>query len=112
FPTASGLAIVTLCTGCSSLYSSEPIMNSPAGTITISGHVLQSLKLSFGLRQRFSLPTWVSMPSQRAATGAGGGGCAGGVAIATCSGGAALGGGADGVPPVNLSHHEGPVVSG
>src|SRR5215471_2782497 len=72
FPTANGLAIVTLCTGFSLLYSSEPIMNSPAGTTTISGHVSQSLKLSLGFRQRFSLPTCATTPSHHAGARPGG----------------------------------------
>jgi hypothetical protein len=66
--TANGLAIVTLCWGPSSLHrlassAGEPIMNSPAGTTTISGHSGQSLKVSFGFRQRFSLPTSAATPS-------------------------------------------------
>src|SRR5437764_142352 len=64
-PTANGLAMVTLCVGFSSLFFSDPIMKLPAGTTTISGHSGQSLKLSFGFRQRFSLPTCASTPSQR-----------------------------------------------
>jgi hypothetical protein len=39
-------------------------MNFPAGTTTISEQVGQSLKESFGLRQRRSLPTCVSTPPQ------------------------------------------------
>src|SRR5262245_40658055 len=56
--------MVTLCTGLASSDSSEPIMNSPPGTTTISGQSAQSLKLSPGLRQRFSLPTSPSTPEQ------------------------------------------------
>jgi hypothetical protein len=44
----------------------EPMMKVPAGTITISGHSAQSLNVSFGLRQRVSLPTCASTPSQPA----------------------------------------------
>src|SRR5262249_13450798 len=85
-------------------FAGEPMEKLPAGATIISGQVGQSLKLSLGLRQRFSPPTCASMPSHRVGVGPGGGGCAGGVAIATCSGGAL--GGVDGVPPVNLSHQE------
>src|SRR5262245_13946778 len=69
--TAIGLVIVTLCTGFSFEYSSEPIMNSPAGITTISGQSGQSLKLSFGFRHLRSLPTCTSTPSQRAGAGVG-----------------------------------------
>src|SRR6516225_6705168 len=90
--TASGLVIVTLCTGFSSEYSSEPIMKSPAGITTISGHSGQSLKVSFGFRQRISLLTWASVPSHGEGEGAAcegffastGAGTLGGAATATC----------------------------
>ena len=44
--------------------SFAPIVKLPAGTTTISGHSGQSLKLSPGFRQRFSLPTSASTPEQ------------------------------------------------
>jgi hypothetical protein len=57
-------------------------MNSPAGTTTISGQVSQSLKLSFGLRQRFSLPTSASIPRQGACDAGFEGGEASSIAVA------------------------------
>src|SRR5436190_22473138 len=80
-PTANH-AILTVRCGPSSLNRSaslagDPIMNSPAGTTTISGHSGQSLKVSFGFRQRISLSTWASVPSHREGER---------VAIAVCEG--------------------------
>src|SRR5262249_39568159 len=46
-PAANGSGLVTLCTGFSSLSSSEPIINSPAGTTTISGHGVTLLEAVF-----------------------------------------------------------------
>src|SRR5262249_19911082 len=69
-PTAKGLPMVTLCMGpssfsCFSSFSGDPLMKLPAGTATLPGHSGQSLKVSPGLTQRFSLPTCASTPSHR-----------------------------------------------
>jgi hypothetical protein len=65
----------------------------PTGITTISGHSGQSLKVSFGVRQRFSLPISASTPSHRvcgcAIAGIGwvkdrGAGPLGGATTATC----------------------------
>src|SRR5262249_62018253 len=56
-PTANGLASVTWCRGSSisrAFASPPPMMNEPAGTTTISGHLSHSLKTSLGLRPHSS----------------------------------------------------------
>src|SRR5262245_29301282 len=88
FPTANAFAIVTLCTG---LLISDPIMTSPAGTTTISGHSGQSLNVSFGFRHRRSLATGASTPSQCA--GAGGGALLAGGSVGLAGAGFTGGGG-------------------
>ena len=59
-PTANGLANVTMCCGRSSAVlptslSGDPMTNLPAGTTTISGQVLHSLKWSIGRRASSSM---------------------------------------------------------